>query len=159
MNTRTVMGLCCFVALIAQAAPLPTPIPREPPPEVAAQPSRKLPKLNPRAMHTPPDFRQPAVKEQASGRVLLEFQIDRAGAVINPKILASDAAAIYQERALVLVQGFRYDVTDPIFDANDPTPFRLTVEFCLPACQDPLYPGTNGIRIALPDYMTRSLKK
>jgi TonB family protein len=147
MSAKAVVGACCFWVLAAHAA---DPVPREPPPEVAAQPSRQLPRLNIKAMHAPPDFRQPAAKEQTPGRVLLEFQIDHSGTAVGARILASDAAPVYQARALEVLKYFRYDVTDPGFDPSDAAPFRLTMEFCLPACRDPIYPGTNGIRIGQP---------
>jgi hypothetical protein len=150
MHMSALTGLCYFLALGVQAAPPVQTVPREPPAELAAQPLRKLPRLNIKAMHPPPDFRQPPAKDQIPGRVLLEYQIDHAGAPVNVRILASDALPVYQARALVVLEWFRYDVTDPSFDLNDTTPFRLTMEFCLPACQDPIYSGTNGIRIGQP---------
>jgi TonB family protein len=101
---------------------------------------RKLPRpanIDPRSPY--PDQ---ARRQGLTGRVLVEFQIDRHGKAFSGKILGADAAEILQEAALVAIERFTFNVSKPGFDPADPNPFLVTVKFCLSSCGDIVdFPG------------------
>lgn len=83
------------------------------------------------------------------GRVLVEFQIDRNGRAISEKVLAADAPSLLQDSAFNLVKSSVFEVSALGIDLADPTPFRVTVLFCLSPCGNMVpFPGTDLITIA-----------
>jgi len=142
-NASTVLCWCWLAALGACAAL--QPVPRDPPPDVAVHPSRKLPKSQVE-MHT--DWYPAHAKSRGlQGRVLVEFQINRNGRATSEKILASDAPSMLQDSALSLVKSSIFDVSG--IDLADTMPFRVTVLFCLSPCGKMVpFAGTDLITIA-----------
>lgn len=111
------------------------------PPEVAAAAPRKLPKVAPEQ----PAFNYPitALRNGFKGKVLLEFRIDASGNVQSAKVIAADADPILQEAALNYLRRQTFLVSRTDFDPNDPTPFRVTVIYCIARCSDVLpLPGS-----------------
>jgi TonB family protein len=145
VKTRTVF-CCILLATLLACATSPT-VPREPPADIAVQPSRKLPKSQVE-MHT--DWYPAHAKSRGmQGRVLVEFRIDRNGRAISEKVLAADAPSLLQDSAFDLVKSSVFDVSEPGIDLTDPTPFRVTVLFCLSPCGKMVsFPGTDLITIA-----------
>jgi TonB family protein len=86
-----------------------------------------------------------ARRQSLTGRVLVEFQINERGKAFSEKVLRADAASVLQDGALGVVKRMTFDVSGPGFDPADPTPFRLTVMFCLPSCSRLVaFPGTES---------------
>jgi TonB family protein len=122
-----------------------------PPPEIATQTPRKLPKWHldlrgPDPANDP--YPEQAKRQGLAGRVLVEFQIDRSGKAVSAKILAADAASVLQAGALKLIRSATFDTSQPGFDPADSTPFLVTVRFCLPSC-GPIVPfaGTEEVDV------------
>lgn len=143
--------LCSFCGLVSCAStqsatsPLASPTHFSPPPELAAQTPRKLPKWH-YSFSAGDPYPDQARYQNLVGRVLIEFQIDRNGRAVSPKLLAADADAVLQSGALTLLEKSTFDVGD--LDLTDPTPFRVTVRYCLPKCEGiPLFPGTEELTI------------
>jgi TonB family protein len=112
---------------------------------------RKLPKVANFGGH---DFYPAeAVRRHLEGRVLVELHIDSGGKPINVKLIQAEAGSVLQTQAVHLVRQMRFDVTSPGFDTTDPSPYRVTVRFCLrkphqpPDCTIELYPDTDDVAI------------
>ena len=112
---------------------------------------RKLPKVANVGGH---DFYPAeALRRHLVGRVLVEFQIDSGGKPLNVKLIQAEAGSVLKAQAIDLVRKMRFDVTSPGFDTTDPTPYRVTVRFCLrkphqpPDCTIELYPDTDEVAI------------
>lgn len=149
MNTlsRGALYFGCIWTLASCATP---PEPTEPshiapPPEIAAQVPRKLP----RSAHvTVVPYPDKAWDQGLTGRVLVEFRIDSRGKVVSAWVVGADAAPVLQEGALATLGGYTFDTSPPGFKQEDPRPFFVTVRFCLPKCGDIAdYPGTEDVRV------------
>jgi TonB family protein len=108
---------------------------------------RKLP----RAQYTGNmDWYPPKAKQNhVTGRVLVGFVIDANGRATSVKILKSEAPRSLRDAALDFVRDMRFDVTDPNYSAADPTPFALSVRFCIIDCGSILgYAGYDDVRIS-----------
>jgi TonB family protein len=90
-----------------------------------------------------------AVRLHQEGRVLMEFRISAKGTVVSPRILASDAASVLQQRAMKLMQATTFEAADPGLDSDNQAPYRATIRFCFRPCA-PLeaYPGSELIQIS-----------
>jgi len=89
-----------------------------------------------------------AKKEHDTGRVLVGFTIDSKGKATSLKILKAEAPRILREAALNFVTDMSFDVTDPAYNAADPTPYALSVRFCIIDCGTLVgFPGYEDARI------------
>jgi TonB family protein len=75
-----------------------------------------------------------AKRRNLTGRVLVAFKISADGRPKDVRIARPEADPILQSAALALVQGSRFDVTDPGYDPQDATPFGLSIRYCLEKC-------------------------
>ncbi len=115
--------------------------------DTLAAPLRKLPRPH-IDMSTDP-YPEEGKRQHLQGRVLLEFQLDQTGKAVSLKVLQAEAAPALQKAALNLVRRAKFDVSNSNFDAADPTPFRVTIRFCLPACGAiTSFPGSEELTIA-----------
>jgi TonB family protein len=147
-KTRTILCVCWFWALVSCATPQPATSHLAPPADISAQTPRKLPKSHFDLSAGDP-YPEQGKRQGLAGRVLVEFQIDRHGKAVSEKILGADAAPVLQNGALAVVRRSTFDVSGPAFDPADPTPFRVTVRFCLPTCGEVVpFPGTEDITIS-----------
>jgi TonB family protein len=81
--------------------------------------------------------------------VLIEFQINRHGRAVSEKLVAAEADPVLQASALKFVEAAKFDVSEPGIDLADPTPFRVTVLYCLPQCANVVpFPGTEAITVS-----------
>jgi TonB family protein len=115
-------------------------------PKPAAPLSRKLPRSQ-----FPPNidwYPTKAKKEHDTGRVLVGFTIDSKGKAASLKILKAEAPRILRTAALNFVTDMSFDVTDPAYNAADPTPYALSVRFCIVDCGTLVgFPGYEDARI------------
>jgi TonB family protein len=104
------------------------------PAEVAASTPRRLPKAAPQQ----PAFNYPvdALRDRLTGKVLLQFRIDANGNVQSAQVIAADAAPILREAALNYLRRQTFLLSGASFDPTDPTPFRVTVIYCITRCPD-----------------------
>ncbi len=127
------------------AAPAAT---KDPPaaPKTAAQPPRKLPRFQfPSNIDWYPSK---AKKAHDTGRVLVGFSIDGKGKATSLKIIKAEAPKILRNAALNFVTDMNFDLSDPAFNASDPTPFAISVRFCIIDCGTLVgYPGYEDARI------------
>src|SRR4029077_4002971 len=134
--------------LVSCATSEPTSPRLAPPADISAQTPRKLPKSHFDLSAGDP-YPEQAKRQGLTGRVLVEFQIDRHGKAVSERVLGADAAPVLQHGALAVVRRSTFDVSGPGFDPADPTPFRVTVRFCLPNCGELVsFPGTEDITIS-----------
>ena len=144
---RTILCVCWFWALVSCATPQPTTSHIAPAPDVSTQTPRKPPKSH-FDFSAGDLYPAQAKRQHLVGRVLVEFHIDSRGKVVSEKVLGADAAPVLQSGALALLRGALFDVSAPGFDPGDPTPFRVTVRFCLPTCGEIVaFPGTEDITV------------
>jgi TonB family protein len=115
-------------------------------PKPAAQPVRKLPRSQfPSNVDWYPTK---AKKAHDTGRVLVGFSIDSRGKATSLKVLKAEAPRILRNAALNFVTDMTFDVHDPAFNAADPTPFAISVRFCIIDCGTLVgYPGYEDARI------------
>ena len=115
-------------------------------PKPAAPPPRKLPRSQ-----FPPNidwYPTKAKKDHDVGRVLVGFTIDSKGKAASLKILKAEAPRILRTAALNFVTDMSFDVTDPAYNAADPTPYALSVRFCIVDCGTLVgFPGYEDARI------------
>jgi TonB family protein len=89
-----------------------------------------------------------AKKAHETGRVLVGFSIDGKGKATSLKVLKAEAPRILRSAALNFVTDMAFDVGDPAFNASDPTPFAISVRFCIIDCGTLVgYPGYEDARI------------
>ena len=114
--------------------------------KAAAQPVRKLPRSQfPANVDWYP---AKAKKAHDTGRVLVGFSIDSTGKATSLKILKAEAPRILRNAALNFVTDMTFDVHDPAFNAADPTPYAISVRFCIIDCGTLVgYPGYEDARI------------
>ena len=55
-----------------------------------------------------PTYPERALRRGIEGRVLIEFSISRSGAVMSPRIVASEPSSIFDEAALKAIRQWRY---------------------------------------------------
>ncbi|MBS0580071.1 MAG: TonB family protein [Proteobacteria bacterium] len=113
---------------------------------VAAAP-RKLP---PMRFASNVDWYPSKAKQQlVTGRVLVGFKIDAHGKAVSLKVLKAEAPRTLRNAALDFVGDATFDVTDPAYDPRDPTPFAISVRFCIVDCGTLVgYPGYEDARIS-----------
>lgn len=118
------------------ATPTPQPtVPTEAPPPPAV--------LRPLAHAKVPhdrDWYPPHAKQaHVGGRVLIRFTVGPNGRARDVTVLAAQATAELQNAAADLVRGVTFDVSE----ATDPTPFLVSVNYCVVPCSHalPPYPG------------------
>lgn len=151
LRAGVILCLCCLWALYSCATPSSGTTSRSAhiaaPAELQAGASRKLPKTH---LNTSIDFYPPQAKREGLvGRVLVGFQIDQRGKADSARVVGADAAPILQDAALELIKGSTFDVSAPGFDATDPTPFLVTVRFCLPTCGEIVsFPGSEDMTVS-----------
>jgi TonB family protein len=132
--------------LVGCATEPPTASHLTPPPEIASQTPRTLPKWHIDFAGGDP-YPDEARRDSLVGRVLVAFQIDPHGQAVSEKVLAADAAPILQRGALNLIRRLKFDVSGP--DTGSTAPYYATVRFCLPSCRDvPVFSGTEDIMIS-----------
>jgi TonB family protein len=144
------------VLLVACASQAPTPSPTasasgatkdaSAAPKPQAPPPRKLPHSQfPSNIDWYPTK---AKKEHDTGRVLVGFTIDSKGKAASLTILKAEAPRILRTAALNFVTDMTFDVADPAYNAADPTPFALSVRFCILDCGTLVgFPGYEDARI------------
>jgi TonB family protein len=141
-KTGAILCVCWLWALVSCATPEPTASHLTPPADISPRMPRKLPKSQ-FDFSAGATYPEQALRQGLAGRVLVEFQIDRHGKAISARVLEADAAPVLQNGALAAVRRSTFDVSAPGFDPGDPTPFRVTVRFCLLNCGDIVpFPGT-----------------
>ena len=113
-----------------KAAPAPKPAPQ----------ARKLPRMQyPMNIDWYPSK---AKKAHDTGRVLVSFNIDSKGKATSLKVQKAEAPRILRNAALNFVTDATFDVSDPAFNASDPTPYAISVRFCIIDCGTLVgYPG------------------
>jgi len=148
-----IVSAACMVACASQA-PAPSSAPATPAtakdaaaaPKPAAPTARKLPRSQ-----FPPNidwYPTKAKKEHDTGRVLVGFTIDSKGKAASLKILKAEAPRILRTAALNFVTDMSFDVTDPAYNPADPTPYALSVRFCIVDCGTLVgFPGYEDARI------------
>ena len=75
-----------------------------------------------------------AKQQHDTGRVLVGFTIDSKGKAVSMKILKAEAPRILRNAALNFVTDVTFDVSDPAYNPSDPTPFAISVRFCIIEC-------------------------
>jgi TonB family protein len=147
------LAFVCAAALLACASQAPAPpaapaaqVSKDSPPKPKAQPVRKLPRSQfPANIDWYP---AKAKKAHDTGRVLVGFGIDGNGKATSLKILKAEAPRILRNAALNFVTDMTFDVHDPAFNASDPTPYAISVRFCIIDCGTLVgYPGYEDARI------------
>jgi len=135
---KTLVGGCLLsVAAVHAGAQAPPEVP--PPATVAAttppqpasvgeQSPRKLPKIK---KYGSDPYPPQAMRTQQTGRVIVEFRIDREGNTVAARILTADAGSALQASALQIVKTTQFDVSDPAIDFADPTPFQMAFRWVL----------------------------
>ena len=150
------MALACILSLLSCASQTAAPPAATPASQAAkdappaskppAQPVRKLPRAQyPSNLDWYPTK---AKKAHDTGRVLVGFSIDGNGKATSLKILKAEAPRILRNAALNFVTDMTFDVHDPAFNAADPTPYAISVRFCIIDCGTLVgYPGYEDARI------------
>jgi TonB family protein len=153
---RAWVAAACALFLASCASPQPAAAPASPAPETkkeapaapktAAQAPRKLPRMQyPMNIDWYPSK---AKKAHDTGRVLVGFNIDSKGKATSLKILKAEAPRILRNAALNFVTDVNFDVSDPAFNPSDPTPFAISVRFCIIDCGTLVgFPGYEDARI------------
>ena len=152
---KVCIALACFASLLACASQVPAPAAAAPSTPAAkdapaskpaAPPVRKLPRSQfPSNVDWYP---AKAKKAHDTGRVLVGFGIDSTGKATSLKILKAEAPRILRNAALNFVTDMTFDVHDPAFNAADPTPYAISVRFCIIDCGTLVgYPGYEDARI------------
>jgi TonB family protein len=148
------MPITCVVLLTAcasqkpaaPAAPPATPAATGAPATPTPQAARKLP-----GIHYPLNidwYPTKAKQQHDTGRVLVGFKIDSKGKAVSMKVLKAEAPRILRNAALNFVTDVTFDVSDPAYNAADPTPFAISVRFCIIECGSLVgYPGYEDARI------------
>jgi TonB family protein len=126
------------------AAQTATGVPEAPKP--AAQAPRKLPRSQ---FPANIDWYPTKAKQQHDmGRVLVGFKINSAGKAVSIKVLKAEAPRILRTAAVNFVSDVTFDVSDPAYIASDPTPYAISVRFCIIECGSVVgYPGYEDARI------------
>ena len=143
-------GMAMLVACASQnpGATNPPPAAKDAPApsKTAAQPPRKLPRFQfPSNIDWYP---AKAKKAHDTGRVLVGFSIDGKGKATSLKIIKAEAPKILRNAALNFVTDMNFDVSDPALNPADPTPFAISVRFCIIDCGTLVgYPGYEDARI------------
>jgi TonB family protein len=107
---------------------------------------RKLPRAHFDMRNDP--YPEQGKRQHLEGRVLVEFQLDPSGKAVSLKVVQAEAAPILEAAALNVVRRTKFDVSSPSFNAADPTPFRVTVRFCLMSCGSITpFPGSEDVAI------------
>ena len=139
---RTALCFCWLWAVASCATPESNAAHLAPPADISTQTPRKIPEGH-YEFSNGDNYPEQAKRQRLAGRVLVEFQIDPHGRPVSEKVVAADAASVLQSAALAAVRKYTFDVSGPGFDAGDPTPFRVTVWFCILKCDDTApFPGT-----------------
>ena len=136
LASQTVFCVSLVSALISCTAPAVRPSRPShfaPPGDSATQTSRKPPKGDLDFSAGDP-YPEQGKRQDLTGRVLVEFQINQRGEAISEKVLGADADPVLQDGALSMVKRMKFDVSGLEFDSADSTPFRVTVLFCLHNC-------------------------
>lgn len=150
---KACIALACVASLVSCVSQAPAPAAAAPAsqaakdaPKPAAQPVRKLPRSQfPSNLDWYP---AKAKKAHETGRVLVGFSIDGNGKATSLKILKAEAPRILRNAALNFVTDMTFDVHDPAFNAADPTPYAISVRFCIIDCGTLVgYPGYEDARI------------
>ncbi len=90
-----------------------------------------------------------AKQQLITGRVLVGFGIDSHGKAVSMKVLKAEAPRMLRNAAVDFVGDATFDVTDPAYDPADPTPFAISVRFCIVDCGTLVgYPGYEDARIS-----------
>lgn len=148
-NFGTALILACGLPWVSSCVTSKAPAPSQTTAQaqIATPAPRKLPPTSHIDLANDP-YPQQAKAQGLTGRVLVEFHIDRDGKVVSPQILAADADEMLQKAALAALETVTYDISQPDFAAADPKPYRVTVRFCLPSCKAIAnFPGTEDIAI------------
>jgi TonB family protein len=90
-----------------------------------------------------------AKRQLLTGRVLVGFRIDPSGKAVSRQVLKAEAPRILRDAALDFVGDATFDTSSPGYDAADPTPFAISVRFCIIDCGTLVgYPGYEDARIS-----------
>jgi TonB family protein len=156
IRAKAWVSAACVVLLASCASQTPAPPPaasaadakKEAPTALkpAAQPPRKLPRMQyPMNIDWYPSK---AKKAHETGRVLVGFTIDGKGKAASLKILKAEAPRILRNAALNFVTDVSFDVSDPAYNPSDPTPYAISVRFCVIDCGTLVgFPGYEDARI------------
>ena len=115
-------------ALVPGVAPAPNVVPAP----SSDTPARKLPHF--KISNSIAFYPARAKRLSLTGRVLVEFQIDKSGTPTGLRVIQAEADPSLQSAALDLVRHAQFDLSDPTYDAADPASYRVSVSFCLVTC-------------------------
>jgi TonB family protein len=121
-------GQAAVAPATAAAAPAKTPAPAPPAPPAA----RKLPRSQ--FASNVDWYPTKAKKQHDTGRVLVGFTIDARGKAQGIKVLKAEAPKILRTAAIGFVTDLTFDVSDPAYNPADPTPYAISVRFCIIDC-------------------------
>ncbi len=133
-------GVALVAGVLSGCAAEPAAPPSQPPAPTEAPPPPAV--LRPLAHAKVPndrDWYPPHAKQaQVGGRVLIRFTVGPNGRARDVTVLAAQATAELQNAAADLVRGVTFDVSE----AADPTPFFVSVNYCVVPCNHALPPYT-----------------
>jgi TonB family protein len=140
------LAACASQATVAPATAAAAPAKTAPTAPPAPPAARKLPRSQ--FASNIDWYPTKAKKQHDTGRVLVGFTIDARGKAQGIKVLKAEAPKILRTAAIGFVTDLTFDVSDPAYNAADPTPYAISVRFCIIDCGTLVgFPGYEDARI------------